>query len=236
MLWPRSTGGRPSWCGAKSMSKVSAKAAGRPASTPLASLIANRPKQVEVLAALGLDTVARPRGRSIRRPSRCVSRARRTRRPRSSWPGPGSALRRPTAGAALTASLSPRADIEVDVDMENTNDGCYLWGALITDRRGRAPTPRYVAFVTWDPDIEAGELLAFKEFWSWFTRPAGAGAGRGRVVQGLLLQQERREGADDPDRRPPRPARRGGRVLASEDWVDLSKSFGRSSSPVAAWG
>ena len=63
--------------------------------------------------------------------------------------------------------LAPRADIEVDVDMENVEDGVYLWGALKTVRSGGAASSEYLAFVTWEPltpEEEASNSLAF---WTW---------------------------------------------------------------------
>src|ERR1019366_10639101 len=53
--------------------------------------------------------------------------------------------RRGVAGVA-----GPRAAIEGDVDMENSEMGGYLWGNLLTDRT-RPDTPRsaYAPFVTW---------------------------------------------------------------------------------------
>ena len=63
--------------------------------------------------------------------------------------------------------FAPRADIEVDVDMENVEDGVYLWGALRTVRTGGAASSEYHAFVTWDlltPEEEAANSLAF---WTW---------------------------------------------------------------------
>jgi len=62
----------------------------------------------------------------------------------------------------------PRADLEVDVDMENTELGCYMWGSYISDRSntGIAKTG-YRAFVTWNPltpDVEADNSL---RFWRW---------------------------------------------------------------------
>ena len=124
----------------------------------LLTMKANRPKQVDALAALGLGTVADLE--AIDSKTLEVSAA-----------GASNAavqieLARARVGTApayrkrrLDSVTVHRADIEVDVDMENTNDGCYLWGALVTDRRGAAPAVRYMPFVTWDPDIEAGELL-----------------------------------------------------------------------------
>lgn len=62
----------------------------------------------------------------------------------------------------------PRADVEIDVDMESFADhGAYLWGALLSGvdvgvRQG------YYAFATWDPVPTKDEARSFAEFWSWF--------------------------------------------------------------------
>jgi predicted RecB family nuclease len=61
-----------------------------------------------------------------------------------------------------------RADVEVDVDMEATELGCYMWGSYVTDRAntGIAETG-YRAFVTWEsptPEVEAENSL---RFWQW---------------------------------------------------------------------
>ena len=61
----------------------------------------------------------------------------------------------------------PRANVEVDVDMENVEDGVYLWGALVTVRTDGTPRSQYRPWVTWEPltaDVEAQNSLAF---WTW---------------------------------------------------------------------
>lgn len=74
----------------------------------------------------------------------------------------------------------PRADVEVDVDMENVEEGVYLWGALVTERFSSTATSEYHPFVTWEaltPDVEADNSLSF---WQWLTalRCAARDAGR----------------------------------------------------------
>lgn len=64
----------------------------------------------------------------------------------------------------------PRADVEVDVDLEShLDDGAYLWGTLLTVRDG-APPPAdegYRAFATWAGLPSADEGRSFAELWRW---------------------------------------------------------------------
>lgn len=63
----------------------------------------------------------------------------------------------------------PRADVEVDVDMESFGDaGAYMWGSLLSgadvgERHG------YRAFATWQPLPTDDEARSFAEFWQWLT-------------------------------------------------------------------
>ncbi|KAA2263710.1 TM0106 family RecB-like putative nuclease [Solihabitans fulvus] len=63
----------------------------------------------------------------------------------------------------------PRADVEIDVDMESFGDsGAYLWGCWLSGKDIGEPQG-YRAFVTWDPLPCADEARSFAEFWGWFT-------------------------------------------------------------------
>jgi predicted RecB family nuclease len=70
----------------------------------------------------------------------------------------------------VRAVTVPRGDVEVDIDMENTADGVYLWGALVTNHADVPLHPGgYQAFVTWDPMSAAAEEGVFTQFWGWLT-------------------------------------------------------------------
>ena len=62
----------------------------------------------------------------------------------------------------------PRAEIEVDIDMENSEVGVYLWGNLLTDRTNSgAPRSEYVSFLTWEPLTPEREAENSFAFWRW---------------------------------------------------------------------
>jgi predicted RecB family nuclease len=63
--------------------------------------------------------------------------------------------------------LLPRADVEVDVDMENVEQGVYLWGALVSDRTKPDSPPQYMEFATWNPLDPEVELQNSLRFWLW---------------------------------------------------------------------
>jgi predicted RecB family nuclease len=63
----------------------------------------------------------------------------------------------------------PRADVEVDVDMESFGDaGAYLWGVWLSGADVDEPTG-YRAFATWEPLPTDDEARSFAEFWEWLT-------------------------------------------------------------------
>jgi predicted RecB family nuclease len=63
----------------------------------------------------------------------------------------------------------PRADVEVDVDMESFGDaGAYMWGALLTGA-DVGVAPGYRAFATWEPLPTDDEARSFAAFWQWLT-------------------------------------------------------------------
>lgn len=73
----------------------------------------------------------------------------------------------------------PRAEVEVDVDMESFVDhGAYLWGSLLSGADVGLPRG-YRAFATWRPVPTDDEARSFAEFWAWFSDVRARAAERG---------------------------------------------------------
>ena len=195
--------------------------------TPLAGVIPTRTKQLEHLAAAGITTVGDTAAIDRRTLGLCVAGATNLTTQID--------LARARVGAApayrrrgVNRVDVPRGDVEVDVDMESTNDGCYLWGALVTDRCAGAPRPRYAACATWDPDLAHGELRAFAEFWAWFAGERARAHAEGATFRAYCYSRSAEETQMN------RIAARLGlsgevdAFLTSGDWVDLYDVVRRS--------
>lgn len=92
--------------------------------------------------------------------------------------------------------MIPRADIEVDVDLEShLDDGAYLWGTLLTLRDGLPLEPEgYRPFVTWTPLPDADEGRAFARFWRWLTGIRDRAAGQGRSFRAYCYSKSAENG------------------------------------------
>lgn len=113
-----------------------------------------------------------------------------------------------------------RADVEVDVDMESSEDGVYLWGAAVTDEGNT----QYIPFVTWTPLTPELEAEVFAKFWDWLTDLRDLANAEGRTFAAYHYSS-----AENTEmRRIVREA--SGEVplvaavedlIASDEWVDL---------------
>ena len=129
-----------------------------------------------------------------------------------------------------TGTGVPRADIELDVDMESTNEGVYLWGVLITDRANTGLVePGYLPFISLeavDPTVEAE---VFNSFWRWMkdlrTRAGAAGVSVNAYCwyAGAENTMMRRIAAADPVL-----AAEVAAFIASPQWIDMNQVFKES--------
>jgi predicted RecB family nuclease len=122
----------------------------------------------------------------------------------------------------------PRADMEIDVDMESTNDGVYLWGVLVSERDGddRLNT-EYKPFVSWDQHMEVAQLQAFKEFWDWLCGQRDECARTSRTLRAYCFSK----GAENGQMKRIAPALgledEVKEFLESDQWVDLHEVIRR---------
>ncbi len=134
----------------------------------------------------------------------------------------GLPLVRRTTGTAV-----PRADVELDVDMESyLDDGAYLWGTYLSGADVGAP-PGYRAFVSWELVPDADEGRAFAEFWAYLTSLRIAARDHGRTFAAYCYSRsaEERWLRSTPRRYPDQPGMptvaEVAEFCASAEWVDL---------------
>jgi predicted RecB family nuclease len=88
----------------------------------------------------------------------------------------------------------PRADVEVDIDMESFGEaGSYMWGVLLRHPGGRRAGDEpdgYRAFATWEPVPTEDEARSFAEFWSWLSGVRARAAATGRSFAAYCYNEQ----------------------------------------------
>jgi predicted RecB family nuclease len=115
----------------------------------------------------------------------------------------------------------PRADVEVDVDMESFGDsGAYLWGCLLAGA-DLGLEPGYHAFATWEPLPTDDEARSFAEFWRWLTDVRARAAFAGLTFRAYCYNElaENRWLLSSADRFAGRDGVQ--EFIDSDAWVDL---------------
>jgi predicted RecB family nuclease len=201
-----------------------------PADTPVAAVIGERKHaQAAQLAAAGITTLGDARVLSAPTASYCdqplhdlaqqIDQAR-------AAVGQAPAYRR----RGVAAISVPRGDIEVDIDMENTEDGVYLWGALVTSRSANglsidAQYAGYHPFSCWEPMTPGKETDLFTRFWQWLSGVRSAVAEAGLQLRAYCYNAT---AENSQMSRIAVAAGLSGEVaafLGSEQWIDLLRVF-----------
>ena len=117
----------------------------------------------------------------------------------------------------------PRADVEIDVDMENSGSGVYLWGVRVSRTERTGVSPGYRPFVSWDPLDGDGEVEIFARFWTWMTGIRDATlAGSGTFAAYCYTSAENHQMLKIAGRTAAGPTPdEVGEFLAGPHWVDL---------------
>ncbi len=92
----------------------------------------------------------------------------------------------------------PRADVEVDVDMESDGERTYLWGAYVRVAAGatlEGVREGYHAFVSWEEPSAESEARVFAEFWAWFAALRDACAHRSLSFAAYCFWAQAEDGA-----------------------------------------
>jgi predicted RecB family nuclease len=121
----------------------------------------------------------------------------------------------------------PRADVEVDVDMESFGEsGAYLWGCWLSGEDIGEPAG-YRAFATWRPLPSRDEGRSFAQFWSWLTSVRSRAMARGLSFRAYCYNElaENRWMLASAERfgdEPGTPSAEAVRAfITSAEWVDL---------------
>jgi predicted RecB family nuclease len=197
-----------------------------PDTTPVAEIIGRKPAQMARLAQAGVRVLGDARNLCARTATYCDEAP-------AGLPDQIDQARAALGDAVVYRKRGvekvsvPRADVEVDIDMENVEEGVYLWGCLVTDHTGRAGIPQgYRSFATWDPLTAEADAALFAGFWSWLTALRAACADAGLSFCAYCYNAT----AENTRMRRSAPLvgleAQVASFTASAEWVDLFRVFG----------
>ncbi len=118
----------------------------------------------------------------------------------------------------------PRADVEIDIDMENTvDDHAYLWGVLVAD----GGAVEYHPFVSWQPMDEDARRRVFRRFWEGLHDLIARVEATGRSLavysyESHAEERHMRRGVDGLDSA---MSNRVEALIDSARWIDMHRVF-----------
>jgi predicted RecB family nuclease len=105
-------------------------------------------------------------------------------------------------------------------------EGVYLWGALVTDRTGRAALPTgYHPFATWQNLTPGAEAALFARFWQWLTKLRRTAANAGLAVRAYCYNAAAENTQLQRIAAATGPAEDVAAFIESPQWVDLYRVF-----------